>query len=78
MKFDRIITDMGRAESGRFNSTAGIDLIRKIREKDKEIPIIVSCSKDAVRKYADEALTAGANAITSSPSVVLSSLNLRT
>jgi CheY-like chemotaxis protein len=75
-KFDRIISDMGRKEGASYNETAGIDLIKKVRETDPDTPIIVHCSTQAAAKYRSVALEAGANEVTPSPSFLLTALRL--
>jgi CheY-like chemotaxis protein len=75
-QFDRIISDMGRQEGERYNSKAGIDLTKTIRNIDKNIPIIILCSRRASIEYQEEAYEAGVNEITSSPTVLLNALNL--
>ncbi|RQW79505.1 MAG: response regulator [Methanothrix sp.] len=73
-KFDAIITDMGRTESGERLDTAGIDLSRKIRENDKNIPIFIySWSKTAKSKM-DEAKDAGITKVTTSKSDLIEAL----
>ena len=73
-KFDAIITDMGRTESGERLDTAGIDLSRKIRENDKNIPIFIySWSKTAKSKM-DEAKDAGITKVATSKSDLIEAL----
>jgi len=75
-RFDRIITDMGRTERGDYNPTAGVDLIKAIRERDPAIPIIVYCSWRAAQQHMTETLAAGAKVVTSSPTSVIDALEL--
>lgn len=73
-KFDAIITDMGRTESGERLDTAGIDLSIKIRENDKNIPIFIySWSKTAKSKM-DEAKDAGITKVATSKSDLIEAL----
>jgi CheY-like chemotaxis protein len=73
-RFDRVISDMGRTESGQHNAIAGLELTRKIREIDGNVPIIIYTTSRAVRAYRVEALSAGANEITASPTVLMNAL----
>jgi len=70
-RFSFVITDMTRTEDNRTNRTAGLDLIRAIRERDKTVPIIVHCSAPAAKQHGEAARAAGANEVTSSPTQVL-------
>jgi CheY-like chemotaxis protein len=76
-KYDRVISDMGRKETGKYNQTAGLDLTRQIRSIDNDVPILIYCSSRAAQEFRNEALAAGANEITSSPTVLLNALRLR-
>jgi CheY-like chemotaxis protein len=75
-RIDRVISDMGRREGIKYNQTAGLDLIRQIRAMDPNVPILIYCSRRAAQTYEQEAKSAGANVITSSPSVLLNALRL--
>jgi len=66
-KIDLVITDLGRWENSKYVPNAGIILTHQIRSKDKTIPIIIFTSPNAAEKCADDAKTARASAITSSP-----------
>lgn len=61
--FDTIITDMGRDAEG---PAAGLELVREVRMVNQETPIIIYCSRKSAQKFHDEAVKAGATAITSS------------
>lgn len=70
-KFDRgqhslIISDMGRTEDGRYSADAGLELLKRIRAKNKDVPFVVFCSSRGVREYEREAMAEGATGITSS------------
>lgn len=62
MKPMLIISDMGRTEGDGFNPTAGLDLLRKV----KDIPVYHYASYDAVREYRDAVIEAGGRGITDS------------
>ena len=74
--FDRVISDMGRRENGRSRGKAGIELTKKLRDVDSEVPIIIYCGGRAARALRSESLEAGANEITSSPTTLLRALRL--
>jgi len=74
--FDRIISDMGRHETTGYNQTAGLDLLRAVRELGIQTPLAIYCSSRAVATYGDEALELGANAVTSSPTSLLQALKI--
>ena len=54
--YDIIITDMGRGN----NSNAGILLIKELNRLHCQVPIIVYCSLQAIRKYGEQAKILGA------------------
>lgn len=72
-KFDRIISDMGRKENGECNEQAGLELIREIRKRDKQIPIIIYCGESAFTEC-NNALAAGADAVTMSRNILFQAL----
>lgn len=74
--FDRIISDMGREEDGRYNDTAGIDLVKAVRAAGLDVPISIHCSGAAASKYGDQAIQAGAKVVTPSRTVLLKALEL--
>jgi CheY-like chemotaxis protein len=63
--FSMIVTDLGRREGGRMNWFAGLDLIKKVREISRDVPILVFASPRAA-KYRDRLLEAGASAVSHS------------
>ena len=70
LSYDIVISDMGRPEG----EMAGIDLARKIRTLNKDVPLFIFCSKWAAQNLREEALQAGINEITSSGTTLLSRL----
>jgi len=54
--YDLIITDMGRGDE----SNAGITLIKELNLLHCQVPVIVYCSRSAIKKYAEEAIKLGA------------------
>ena len=75
-RFDRIVSDMGRPENGRFNRTAGIDLIKDVRAVDEHVPIFIFTTTRSMNNYKDATLGAGGNGITSSATELLNMLRL--
>jgi CheY-like chemotaxis protein len=63
--FDAVLSDMGRTETARYNSDAGLDLIHAIRGTGDTTPIFV-CSNRRTLARKDEILAAGANGVTRS------------
>jgi len=74
--YDRVISDMGRQESGGYNTSAGLDLIRAMRDAGDETPIAFFCSRSAVSTYGREAMQLGAKATTSSSTELLQALEI--
>lgn len=74
--FDRVITDMGRFESGKFNPFAGIELTRRIRPAYPDIPIILFASAQGAREKREQALAAGVTEVTSSATGLLKLLRV--
>ncbi|MBP1732413.1 MAG: two-component response regulator [Deltaproteobacteria bacterium] len=62
-----VISDMGRTEDGTYKPTAGLELLQRIRERNKTIPFIIFSSSRGVRQHRDTAANLGATAMTSSP-----------
>lgn len=75
-RFDRVISDLGRTEGGTYVRFAGLDLTKQIRAVDRTVPIIIYSSARAAQTYKQEALAAGATAITSSPTALINELQL--
>ncbi|HRQ42195.1 MAG TPA: response regulator [Chloroflexota bacterium] len=75
VRFDRVITDMGRQEDGRFNPVAGIELTKIIRRTNANVPIFAYTSSRGM-SHQQAAYTAGITGITTSPSELLSSLQI--
>lgn len=66
-----IISDMGRKEDGSYNADAGLDLLKGIRKRSRDVPFIIYSSSAAARDYGDQAIALGATGITSSPTELL-------
>jgi CheY-like chemotaxis protein len=74
--FDIIISDMGRNEIGQYNKRAGLDLLEKINERTEKIPVIFYCNEKTAAECEEEAIAAGAIAITASPSLLIKNLQV--
>jgi CheY-like chemotaxis protein len=60
--YDLIITDLGRRENGISNAFAGLELIKKVRKIDKEIPILVFAGARGIENL-NRLLGAGASKV---------------
>jgi CheY-like chemotaxis protein len=74
--FDRVITDMGRNEDGRFNPIAGLELTKMIRKTNATIPIYVYTSRRGMQEQL-AAKEAGVTSVTTSPSNLLNMLQIQ-
>ncbi|SHF72235.1 response regulator [Vibrio gazogenes] len=72
IKYDRVISDMGRPEGGQ----AGIDLTKLIRESGSDVPVYIYCGKWAASNFKESALAAGVTGLTSSGTSLLKMLRL--
>ncbi|MBI9077086.1 MAG: response regulator [Desulfatibacillum sp.] len=68
--YDFVISDMGRPEGDK----AGIELARKIRAMNKDIPFFIHCGRWAAANWRKQALEAGVTEITASGATLLSLL----
>jgi CheY-like chemotaxis protein len=81
-KYDYVISDMGRLDGESYsaetsyNATAGIDLLKYVRKRNREVPFVIFCSARAKKGYGQLALDSGASAVTSSPTELFGILNL--
>jgi CheY-like chemotaxis protein len=69
-----IITDLGRSEDGEFRSHAGLALLRQLREAEQDQPVLVYTSARRVDLDRQDALDAGATAVTASPTELFAAL----
>jgi CheY-like chemotaxis protein len=69
-----IVTDMGRTEDGEFRSHAGLALLRQLHEAEQSQPVLVYTSTRRVELDRQDALDAGATAVTSSPTELFAAL----
>ncbi|XXT25168.1 response regulator [Sorangium sp. So ce429] len=61
-----VVSDMARQEDGKYNPTAGLFILQKIRQENTKIPIVIFTSPDSAQRYKEEAIEQGASGITSS------------
>jgi CheY-like chemotaxis protein len=73
VSFDAVLSDMYRTEDGRSDHDAGIDLIRRMRERGHDEPVFVYASHQVVSRR-NEILAVGGNGVTASPSVLFEML----
>lgn len=64
--YGAVISDMGRTEDGKYKPTAGIELLRQIREDSKIVPFVIFCTSRGVAEHRQEVMSLGATGITSS------------
>jgi CheY-like chemotaxis protein len=69
-----IVTDLGRAEDGEFRSHAGLALLRQLHEAEQDQPVVVYTAARRVELDRQDALDAGAAAVTSSPTELFAAL----
>ncbi|CAN5905956.1 hypothetical protein BH23GEM7_BH23GEM7_01630 [soil metagenome] len=72
---DRIISDLARPDDP-GNEIAGIEFIRELRSRGVTTPVIIHCAPEAAVKYRQQALEAGAEAVTPSQTGLLDALRL--
>ncbi|WP_225997824.1 response regulator [Myceligenerans pegani] len=68
--YGAIISDMGRREDGTEVPTAGLTLLRKVREVDPAVPFVIYGSPETMRAHGATARAAGATDMTSSQMTV--------
>jgi len=62
-----VVTDLGRTEDGEFRATAGLALLRQLKEAEQDQPVVVYTSAPRVELDRQDALDAGAATVTASP-----------
>ncbi len=73
--YDCIVSDMGRVEEGKFNPTAGLDLLQAVRIKSPSVLFVIFSSSRALATHSKTARDLGANLLTSSPTELTGMLN---
>ena len=69
-----IVTDLGRVEGGEYRPHAGLALIRQLREAGFEQPVLVYTSARGVARDREDAVAAGAERVTASPTELFAAL----
>jgi CheY-like chemotaxis protein len=69
-----IVTDLGRLEGGEYRPHAGLELLKQLREAGFGQPVAVYTSARGVARDRDDALAAGAAAVTASPTELFAAL----
>jgi CheY-like chemotaxis protein len=69
-----IVTDLGRAEGGEYRPHAGLALLRQLREAGFEQPVLVYTSARGVARDREDAVAAGAERVTASPTELFAAL----
>jgi CheY-like chemotaxis protein len=69
-----IVTDLGRLEGGEYRPHAGLELLKQLREAGFGQPLAVYTSARGVARDRDDALAAGAAAVTASPTELFAAL----
>ncbi len=69
--FDAIVTDMYRTEDGESRPTAGLSLLRELKQRDIDILVVVYASQSGVDRHRDAALELGAVGVTADPTALL-------
>jgi CheY-like chemotaxis protein len=69
-----IVTDLGRVEGGEYRPHAGLELLRQLREAGLTQPVLVYTSARGVARDREDAVAAGAAAVTASPTELFAAL----
>ncbi|MEZ4455302.1 MAG: BTAD domain-containing putative transcriptional regulator [Gemmatimonadales bacterium] len=62
-RYDAVITDIGRYEEGEYVPGAGMDLLRRLRDLQPEVPALVCTSARSADAHRGEALSLGAREV---------------
>lgn len=73
--YDFVISDMRRQEGRNLNQTAGLEFLKKVREKSPRVPFILFTGDGSIKEHGKEAREMGASDMTSSPTRLLGILN---
>jgi CheY-like chemotaxis protein len=69
-----VVTDLGRVEGGEYRPHAGLELLKQLREASFQQPLLVYTSARGVARDRDDAVAAGAAAVTASPTELFAAL----
>jgi CheY-like chemotaxis protein len=69
-----VVTDLGRVEGGEYRPHAGLELLKQLREAGFPQPVLVYTSARGVARDRDDAVAAGAAAVTASPTELFAAL----
>jgi CheY-like chemotaxis protein len=69
-----VVTDLGRSEDGEFRTHAGLALLRQLKEAEHSQPVLVYTEAARAELDRQDALDAGAAAVTASPVELLAAL----
>jgi CheY-like chemotaxis protein len=69
-----VVSDLGRLEGGEYRPHAGLELLKQLREAGFGQPVVVYTSARGVARDRDDALAAGAAAVTASPTELFAAL----
>ena len=72
-KYDAVITNLRRVESGHKNDNAGIDLVQQVRRANQHVPIFIY-TMNIDQPTRQSALSSGATHITANPTELQSLL----
>jgi len=73
--YDFVLSDMRRQEGRNLNETAGLDLLRKVREQSKSVAFILFTGDGSIKEHGAAARRLGVTDMTSSPTRLLGILN---
>lgn len=76
--YDFVISDMRRQEGRNLNQTAGIELLKRVREKSPKVPFILFTGDGSIKECGKAARDLGVTDMTSSPTRLLGILNAET
>lgn len=73
--YDFVISDMRRQEGRNLNQTAGLEFLKKVREKSPKVPFFLFTGDGSIKEHGREAREMGVTEMTSSPTRLLGFLN---
>lgn len=75
-RFHAVVSDMVRRESGVVRPLAGVELVRRMQDRNITVPVVIYASPKAVARGGTAAVEAGAVTATASPTELLSLLRV--